>query len=478
MAIPETRLFINGEFVSSISGKKFPVYNPATEEKIVDVFEADAEDVEVAFIAAEKAFPTWRDLSALERINKCIKFAELIERDQLEIANLDAQNVGIPVATNLYFIARAIHDIRHIAGLAHDVHGETSLNTPGHISLTLRQPFGVCAAILAWNAPIVIFAAKVIPCVVAGNTIIVKSSEKAPLTSLKLAALAAEAEFPQGVINVLSGFGHIVGAALSSHMKIRKITFTGSTRAGKLILEAAAKSNAKSVALEMGGKNPLVAFADCDIEETAEIAATGLRFNSGQICAANSRLYVHKDIFEKFVKIYTRRFADVGFGSPLDMATTFGPQADKLQFDYILKLIEEAKSEGATLVTGGCRATEKGYYIKPTVFIKVPSTANILHTETFGPVAVIQEFESEDDVVTECNKSEYGLVASVFTKDISRAVRMAKALETGVVSVNTDNSASAYDMPFGGWKQSGNGRELSKAGLEAFYEVKTVAIKL
>ncbi|RFU73109.1 aldh [Trichoderma arundinaceum] len=478
MATPETRLFINGEFVPSISGKTFPIHNPATEEKITDVFEADTEDVEVAFTAAENAFPAWRDLSTFDRISKCMKFADLIERDQLEIANLESQNVGVPAAFYLYLVARAIQDIRQIAGLAHDIHGETSLNTPGHVSLTLRQPFGVCAAILAWNVPIIIFTSKVIPCVVAGNTIIVKSSEKAPLTSLKLAALAAEAGFPAGVINVLSGFGHTVGASLSSHMRIRKITFTGSTRAGKLIMEAAAKSNAKSVSLEMGGKNPLVAFSDCNVEETAAIAAAGIKFNSGQICASNSRLYVHKDIFEKFVKVFCDFFSDVQIGNPLDMTTTFGPQVDKLQFDQILKLIEEAKSEGATLVTGGARATEKGYFIKPTVFVRVPVTANILQTEVFGPVVVIQEFESEDEVIAECNKTEYGLHASVFTKDISRAVGMAKALETGMVSINTDNSASAYDMPFGGWKQSGNGRELGKTGLEAFYEVKTVAIKL
>ncbi|KAH6606101.1 aldh [Trichoderma cornu-damae] len=478
MATPETRLFIDGEFVPSISGKTFPIYNPATEEKVTDVFEADAEDVEVAVSAAEKAFPAWRDLSSLDRINKCIKLAELVERDRLEMASLDAQSVGIPVASYQRLVSRAVNDIKHIAGLAHDVHGETSLNSPGYVSLTLRQPFGVCAAILAWNAPVVIFTAKVIPCIVAGNTIVIKSSEKAPLTSLKLAALVREAGFPRGVVNVLSGFGHTVGAALSSHMRIRKIAFTGSTRSGKLVLEAAAKSNAKSVSLEMGGKNPLVACADCNVEETAAAVAAGIKFNSGQICISNSRLYVHKDIFEEFVKIFCEKFSDTKFGNPLDMTTTFGPQADKLQFDQIVKLIEEAKAEGATLVTGGCRATEKGYYIKPTVFVKVPRASNILQTEVFGPVVAIEEFESEDEVIAECNKTEYGLHASVFTKDISRAMRMAKAFEAGMVSVNSDQIQGTYDMPFGGWKQSGIGRELGKMGLEAFYEVKTVSIKL
>ncbi|KAJ4862058.1 aldehyde dehydrogenase family domain-containing protein [Trichoderma breve] len=459
MATPETKLFINGEFVPSVSGKTFPIFNPTTEEKITDVFEADAADVDAAVTAAENAFPAWKSLSAHDRINKCLKFAELIERDQFEIAKLDAENIGMPVSVNHLFIQRAIRDIKHTSGLAHD-------------------PYGVCAAILAWNAPVVIFTAKVIPCIVAGNTIIVKSSEKAPLSSLKLGALAAEAGFPPGVINVLSGFGHTVGAALSSHMKIRKLTFTGSTRAGKLIQEAAAKSNLKSVALEMGGKNPLIVFPDCDIEETAGSAAASLKFNSGQICVSNSRIYVHKDIFQKFLKAFSEKFVETKFGSPLEPTTFFGPQADKLQFDQISKFIEQAKSAGANLVTGGSRATSKGYYIQPTVFAQVPANAEILHEEIFGPVAVVQEFETEYEVIAECNKTEYGLHAGLYTRDISRACRVATALETGVVTVNSGGSVGAYDMPFGGWKQSGNGRELGKLGLEEFYEIKTVIITL
>ncbi|KKP02392.1 hypothetical protein THAR02_05504 [Trichoderma harzianum] len=424
MATPKTKLFINGEFVPSISGKTFPIFNPTTEEKIIDVFEADAADVDAAVTAAENAFLAWRSLSAHDRINKCLKFAELIERDQFEIAKLDAENIGMPVSVNHLFIQRAIRDIKHTSGLAHD-------------------PYGVCAAILAWNAPVVIFTAKVIPCIVAGNTIIVKSSEKAPPSSLKLGALAAEAGFPPGVINVLSGFGHTVSAAFSSHMKIRKLTFTGSTRA-----------------------------------EAAGSAAASLKFNSGQICVSNSRIYAHKDIFQKFLKAFSERFVEPKFGSPLEPTTSFGPQADKLRFDQILHYIEQAKSAGANLVTRGSRATDKGYYIQPTVFAKVPATADILHEEIFGPVAVVQEFETEEEVIVECNQTEYGLHAGLYTRDISRACRVATALETGVVTVNSGGSVGAYGMPFGGWKQSGNGRELGKLGFKEFYEIKTVIITL
>ncbi|KAL7932581.1 Aldehyde/histidinol dehydrogenase [Trichoderma chlorosporum] len=457
MSTPETNLFINGELVSSLSGKTLPIYNPATEEKVADVSEADAEDVDVAVAVAENAFPAWRGLSTIDRINKCLTLADLIERDELEIAALDAQSVGIPISINHFFIHEASRDIRDTAGLAHDIHGETILNTPGQINLTLKQPYGVCAAILAWNAPTVIFAAKVIPCVVAGNTIVVKSSEKAPLSILKLGELIAEAGFPPGVINILSGFGHTVGAALSNHMKIRKVTFTGSTRAGKLIQEAAAKSNLKSVALEMGSKTPLIVFPDCNVEEAATSAATNLKFNSGQICISNSRVYAHQDIFPQFLKIFSEKFAQPEFANPLDRTTSFGPQADKLQ---------------------GTHTTEKGYYIQPTVFAKVPATVDISHEEVFGPVAVIQEFETEEEVIAECNKTEYGLYAGVYTKDISRAYRVATALETGMVAVNSGGGIGAYDLPFGGWKQSGNGRELGKLGLEEFYKIKTVMIQL
>lgn len=480
MATPEiqTKLFIGGEWVASKSGKTFPVVNPATEEKVADAYEADVEDVDAAYAAAAKAFPAWRDLSAFDRIASCLRLAELIERDQDEIANLEARSMGIPVSAYLPCVAGAVQGIRHVTGLAHDVHGETSLNTPGLVNFTLRQPFGVCAAIIPWNVPIIMWCGKVIPCVVAGNTIILKSSEKAPLTSLKLAALAHEAGFPPGVINVISGFGPTAGNALASHMEIRKISFTGSTRAGKLIFQAAGRSNMKRVCVEMGGKNPAVIFDDADLDKAADAAAASLQFNSGQICVANSRIYVHRAIFKEFVEIFSKKFTDVKLGSPLDKETNFGPQADKTQFDNILKLINEAKSEGAKLITGGERATEKGYYIQPTIFAQVPAQANILQTEVFGPVVAIQQFETEEEVIAECNNTSYGLHAAVFTRDISRAYRVVKAVEAGMVTVNCSSAVGPYDMPFGGWKQSGTGRENAKMGLESYYEIKSVTIQL
>lgn len=474
----QTKLFVGGEWVTGKAGRTFPVVNPATEEKIIDVHEADSEDVDVAFDAAKTAFPAWRDLSMWDRAALCSKLADLIARDREEIAELEANNMGMPVSAYLPCIDAAVGGIRHTVGLAHDIHGETSLNTPGFVTMTIRQPFGVCAAIIPWNVPIILWCGKVIPCVVAGNTIIVKSSEKAPLTSLKLAALAAEAGFPPGVINVLSGFGPTAGNALSVHMGIRKISFTGSTRAGKLVLASAGKSNMKAVCVECGGKNPAVVFEDADLEAAAEAVANSMKFNSGQICVSNSRIYAHKSVISKFAELFKTKFLDINAGSPLDKTTTFGPQVDETQFNNILKLIDDAKCEGAQLVTGGSRSTEKGYYIQPTIFVQVPATAQLMKTEVFGPVVAIQQFENEDEILEEANNTEYGLHASVFTKDISRAYRFIKGFEAGMVNVNCSSEVGPYDMPFGGWKQSGTGRESGRSGLDSYFEIKSVTIKL
>ncbi|KAL7929354.1 aldehyde dehydrogenase domain-containing protein [Trichoderma chlorosporum] len=474
----ETRLHINGEWVPGKGGKTFPAFNPTTEEKIVDVHEADAQDVDLAVQAAQAAFPAWRDLSMFERIAKCLKLAELIDRDRDEIAQLEALNMGIPVSAYQPCISGAIAGIKHSTGLAHDIHGETSLNTPGFVTFTLRQPFGVCAAIIPWNVPIVMWCGKVIPCIVTGNTIVLKSSEKAPLTSLKIAALAVEAGFPPGVINVLSGFGHTAGHALSSHMQIRKISFTGSTRAAKLLMEAAAKSNMKRVCVETGGKNPAVIFDDADLEKAAEAVSASIKFNSGQICVSNSRIYVQRGVFSKFVDAFKPKFLDIAVGDPSLESTNFGPQVDKAQFDNILRLVNEAKDEGATLIAGGGRVKDKGFYIQPTIFVQVPKSASILKTEVFGPVVVIQQFDTEEEVIAESNDTTYGLHGTVFTQDVSRAFRLVKAFEAGMITVNCSSEVGPYDMPFGGWKESGTGRENGRIGLDSYFETKSVTLKI
>lgn len=280
------------------------------------------------------------------------------------------------------------------------------------------------------------------------------------------------------MINVLSGFGPTAGHALSSHMDIRKISFTGSTRAGKMIMEAAGKSNMKRVCVEMGGKNPAVVFDDADLEPAVDSVVASMQFNSGQICVSNSRVYVQRGVFDQFLERFTNKFTDVKMGDPLDTDTRFGPQVDKAQFDNILSFIDEAKSEGAELVAGGARATAKGYFIQPTVFARVPTKTRLLTTEIFGPVVVVQPFDTEEEIVAECNDTSYGLHAAVFTRDLSRAHRMVQAFEAGMVTVNCSSETGPYDLPFGGWKMSGTGRENGKTGLESYYEIKSVTLKL
>ncbi|KAH8803476.1 aldehyde dehydrogenase domain-containing protein [Xylogone sp. PMI_703] len=474
----ETRLYINGQFVNARSGKQLAVYNPATEEKIVEVSEADKEDVDIAVQAANRAFPEWRTKSAFEREALFIKLADLVERDRKEIAYLDAISMGVPTSIYDNYITFTAAFIKYNAGLVHGVHGETSLNTPGFVSMTVRQPFGVCAAIFPWNVPVLMFMAKLVPCVVAGNCIVMKSSEKAPLSSIKLAALCHEAGFPPGVVNVITGYGPSAGAALSEHMDVRKLSFTGSTIAGKIITAAAAKSNMKKVTIETGGKNPCIIFSDADLQKAVADCTASVHLNSGQICVSNSRIYVEEGIFDAFMKAFTSDFASVAMGDPLDPTTYFGPQVDKDQFHKVLRYIENAKAAGATVVVGGQRATPKGYFIQPTVIIGAKEDSEIMREEVFGPVVVVQRFSTEEEVVRLCNNTDYGLHASIFTCDVSRAYRVAQALESGLVNINCGSTVCAYDLPFGGYKSSGIGRELGHVGLEAYYEVKTVTLKL
>ncbi|KAH8799372.1 aldehyde dehydrogenase domain-containing protein [Xylogone sp. PMI_703] len=474
----ETRLYIDGQFVNARSGKRLTVYNPTTEERAIEVSEADKEDVDVAVRAASKAFPEWQVKSAFEREALFLKLADLVERDRKEIAYLDAISMGMPTSMYDNYITATAGLIRYTAGLVHGMHGKTSLNTPGYVSMTVRQPFGVCAAIFPWNVPVLMFMAKLVPCVVAGNCIVMKSSEKAPLSSIKLAGLCHEAGFPPGVVNVITGYGPSAGAALSEHMDIRKLSFTGSTAAGKIITAAAAKSNLKKVTIETGGKNPCIIFNDADLQKAVADCTTSAHLNSGQICVSNSRIYVEEGIFDTFVKAFTSDFAAVAMGDPLDPTTLYGPQVDKDQFYKVLRYIENAKEAGATAVVGGQRATPKGYFIQPTVIIGADENSEIMKEEVFGPVVVLQRFSTEGEAVRLCNNSDYGLHASIFTRDVSRAHRVAQALESGIVNINCGITVFPYDMPFGGYKCSGIGRELGHAGLEAYYEVKTITVAL
>ncbi len=361
-----------------------------------------------------------------------------------------------------------------------DVSGETSLNSAGFVNLSFRQPFGVTAGIVPWNGPSFMMCNKIGPALVAGNTMVLKSSEKSPLSALTIARLCNEIGLPKGVLNILSGFGTPCGEAISKHMDIRKISFTGSVPTGRAIKKAAADSNLKNVTLELGGKNPLVIFDDADLEQAIPAAAISAVVNSGQGCILTSRIYVHESVADKFIEGMKGAMTKIGgaVDDPTLKSTTRGPQVDKIQFDKIMGYLQYAKDQNFDIPLGGGRARSKGYFIEPTIIANAPEDSKVVKEEIFGPVVVINTFVDEDEVLKRCNDSEFGLYASVFTRDISRALRVAKGFEAGSVAINATSPLTASDMPMGGWKQSGDGREFSKHSWEAWTEQKTVYIKL
>lgn len=389
--------------------------------------------------------------------------------------------MGRPVST--YFDAHAAAaTFEHYAETGYDAQGVSSLNTPGFVNMTFRQPYGVVAAIIPWNVPLVFFANKVAPALAAGNTVVLKSSEKAPLTSAHVATLVEKVGFLPGVLNIISGHGQTSGAILSSHMDVRALSFTGSCRTGRLIQAAAAKSNLKHVILELGGKSPAIIFDDCDLDDAVSETQYSVQFNSGQVCMANSRIYVQDTIADRFVEAFKERFGNVAAGDPLNEKTTHGPQADEVQYNTVHKYIEAGKASG-TLAMGGTKevsglADDKGYFVPPTVFLHTPEEAVVMKEEIFGPVVNINTFKTEMEVIAKANDSEFGLYSSVYTKNIDRALRFAKALEAGTVAVNCTSPMTARDMPFGGYKSSGVGREGFGHSLNNFLETKTVLIKI
>jgi aldehyde dehydrogenase (NAD+) len=370
--------------------------------------------------------------------------------------------------------------LRYFASKGTDIQGDSSLNTPNSVNVTFRQPYGVCGAIIPWNGPLFMFCLKVGPALVSGNTLILKSSEKSPLSALVLARLCQEIGLPKGVLNILSGLGRPCGEAMAKHMEIRHISFTGSHATGKAIKKASAESNLKHVTLELGGKNPLLIFDDADLSKAVPAATVSALVNSGQGCILSSRIYVHADIAEQFIEGLKGRMATIFIaGDPLVKGTGRGPQADKLQFERVIGFLNDAKEQRLDIFQGGGRIGSKGYFIEPTIIKNPPETSRVMREEIFGPVVCVSTFTDEEEVLTRANDTEFGLYASIFTRDISRALRFAKKMEAGTVGVNCTSPTTAMDMPFGGWKQSGDGGfELSKYATDGWTQVKTVLIAL
>ncbi|ORX94438.1 aldehyde dehydrogenase [Basidiobolus meristosporus CBS 931.73] len=475
-----THLFINGEFVPSHSGKTFETINPVTEKVICKVAEADEKDINNAVQAAKEAyFSVWSKTTASERGRLLYKLADLMEQHTEELSLLesldngktvsDAKNVDIPGAIGCY---------RYYAGWADKIHGKVIPTSDlNQFSYTRHEPIGVVGCIIPWNFPVLMQAWKLGPALATGNTVVIKLAEQTPLTGLYIARLIKEAGFPPGVVNVINGFGKVAGVALASHPDVHKIAFTGSTVTGRAIMKAAADSNIKKVSLELGGKSPNIIFADADIDKAVQWSSSGIYFNHGQCCSAGSRIYVQESIYDEFLEKFKKHAQSIQLGDPFDSKTTQGPQVSKLQFDRIMDYIELGKKEGATCELGGKRWGEVGYYIQPTIFTNVNENMKIMKEEIFGPVVAICKFKDENDALEKANASAYGLAAAVFTTDMSKAIKMSNELQAGTVWVNCYNVLDST-TPFGGYKESGFGRELGKYALSLYTQIKTVKMNV
>ncbi|KAE8381807.1 aldehyde dehydrogenase domain-containing protein [Aspergillus bertholletiae] len=476
----ETRLFIDGKYVEASTSARISCFSPEDDSLITDdIHKAVREDIDCAVAAARRAFPSWSCTTAAQRAEKLMKLASLIEEHADQLALLEAACNGKPLQVFHGFEKVVARDVyRYYAGWCGKLGGESfpDDDASGLLKITKRQPLGVCAAIVAFNGPIAVMAFKVAPCLAAGNTIIVKASEKSPLSSLYFGKLANEAGIPPGVINFVSGDGE-TGSLLAHHMQIDMISFTGSTSTGKRITEAAARSNLKKVTLELGGKSPSIIFPDADLELAVKWCVNGIAILSGQECCASSLVYVHEDIKAQVVEQMKKGFEALQgcYGDSLSQTTAFPPLVDKAQYKSVASFIEDGKAN-ATLVTGGERLFDKGCWIQPTIFVDPLPNAKVHKEEIFGPVVVISSFTNEEEVIEWTNKSAYGLHSAVFTQDINRAMRMTERLSTGTVCVNCCAIAN-INVPFGGLRQSGWGRELGREGIEEYTQIKTVLIK-
>ena len=476
--VKHTQCFIGGKWQDAASGKTFATLNPATETTLADVAEGDAADVDLAVKAARKALNgEWRKMDARDRGKLLYRLADLIEEEIDELARLESLDNGKPVRdSRAADLPLVIDCLRYYAGYADKIHGQTIPIRGNYLCYTRREPVGVAGQIIPWNFPMLMTAWKWGPALAAGCTVVMKPAEQTPLTCLRMAALAQEAGFPDGVINVVPGYGPTAGAAVVKHPGVDKIAFTGEHRTAQIIMREASET-LKRITFELGGKSPNVVFEDADLDAAVAGSHFGLYFNQGQCCCAGSRLFVHDSIHDRFVDKLVAMNKSRKVGDPLDPATEQGPQVDKAQFDKIIHYVGVGKQEGATCVTGGNRVGDKGYFIEPTLFVDVKDEMAIATDEIFGPVLSVLKFKNIDEIIERSNNTMYGLAAAVWTKDVSKAHRFAAEVRAGTVWVNCYDVFDA-GAPFGGFKFSGMGRELGERGLDAYTESKTVTVSL
>ncbi|KAJ6656709.1 hypothetical protein lerEdw1_003596 [Lerista edwardsae] len=479
--VPHTKIFINNEWHDAVSKKTFPTVDPSTGEVICQVAEGDKADVDKAVKAAKEAFQfgsPWRRMDASQRGKLLNRLADLVERDRAYLASLETLDNGKPYSiAYLVDLDMVVKHLRYYAGWADKCHGKTIPLDGDFFTYTRHEPVGVCGQIIPWNFPLLMQAWKLGPALATGNVVVMKLAEQTPLTGLYMASLVKEAGFPPGVVNVIPGYGHTAGAAISSHMDVDKVAFTGSTEVGHLIQKAAAESNLKRVTLELGGKSPNIIMSDADMEWAVEQAHSALFFNQGQCCCAGSRTFVQEDIYHEFVERSVERAKQRVVGNPFDFKTEQGPQVDEAQYKKILGLIGTGKKEGAKLLCGGNPATDRGYFIQPTVFGDVQDNMTIAREEIFGPVMQILKFKTIEEVIHRANDTKYGLAAAIFTRDIDKANYISQSLRAGTVWINCYNVFGSQ-TPFGGYKLSGQGREGGEYGVTPYMEVKTVTIKV
>jgi aldehyde dehydrogenase (NAD+) len=474
------KLFINGEFVDAQSGETFETLNPATGEVLTRVAAADRADVDKAVAAARRAFESgpYPKMSARERGQMLSRLAELVLEHADELARLESLDNGKPITETRYVdIPASAATLEYYAGWADKVEGTVIPVNGPFLNYTRREPVGVVGQIIPWNFPLLMFAWKIAPAIACGNTVVIKPAEQTPLSACKFGELCQEAGVPAGVINIIHGFGETAGAAMTSHPDIDKIAFTGEWRTGQIIMKACA-GNLKRLSLELGGKSPNIVFDDADIPAAIKGAMAGIFFNQGEVCCAGSRLFVQNGVHKEFIQEFAHVAESIKVGDPLDPATQQGAQVSEEQMNKILQYIQiGCEEDRATLVTGGKRVGDRGYFVRPTIFDGVTNTMRIAQEEIFGPVVAAIDFNDIDEVVAEGNRTMYGLAAAVWTKDIKKAHRVAHGLRAGTVWVNCYNVFDAAS-PFGGFKFSGFGRENGKQALDLYTETKSVWVSL
>ncbi|OBZ79629.1 Aldehyde dehydrogenase [Grifola frondosa] len=475
-----TGLFINGKFVDGIKKTTLDVVNPSTGKVVTKISEGTKDDVDLAVKAAQKAFDTVWGLHAtgVQRSRLLNKLADLMEQHAEEYAALEALDNGKTFGWAMKAdVPNSIGCLRYYAGWADKIQGNTIETSEAKLTYTRHEPIGVVGQIIPWNFPLMMVAWKIGPALATGNTIILKPSEFTPLTALFTAKLINEAGFPPGVVNIVNGLGSTVGQAITEHMDIDKVAFTGSTLVGRKIMETAAKTNLKNVTLELGGKSPTIIFDDADMKRAVHWAAHGIYFNHGQCCCAGSRIFVHAKIYDEFLAKFTEYSKSLKVGDPFEAESYQGPMVSEVQFNRIMSYIKSGKEEGATVHFGGERVGSEGYFLQPTIFTDTKPDMRIVREEIFGPVGVIIKFNDDDDIVRLANDSVYGLAAAVFSQDIDRALTTAHKMKAGTVWVNVANTLYAQ-TPFGGYKQSGIGRELGEYALANYTSVKAIQVNL